>query len=401
VESEEVLRDSLPAHVRDRFDQQLVLGDPLLANLLLEPRIADPRKSAVWARSRSELVAVGVAIVASEALREIRRAAGLPTRPPFGPGIHWVLERLAARSLPYTMDDAVILVRLARYPFWRSTIRLAISAAARMLEREGPRDDLIAGLRDLDRHFDEVDPLRAGKMADWRPKVRHLLIASDPGTVLVRAFGERDGFGPAAMRVVVNHFDLVDAQALIAHFCAPRGGRPSNAWWEATEQLIADNHAAAELLRELLELGTTVPLTTTTQETHGTYAGPALLFDDTNTFIVRGAVWAAVFVEAPWTVPTLSKLVLRCSATADGWWGVAPLAPKVSVAAIDTLGSIDDPTAGTELDELFNEVTLAATVRRIAAVRGIPEADVQARLASIRKQGRRRPRARGASGHDA
>jgi hypothetical protein len=353
-----------------------------------------PAGRELFTRPREELVSVAVAALHRALERSVQRELGVLDIAIVGEDhvIELVIDRLAGRKLPYSSLDAALLVRLATGVLWRDEARLALNAATIALAAEPGSSIVQAALQVLDNELDGADPLRRGKMADWRPKVRALLGVTDPASQLGAFFGIDDAWGPAAFTRVLALDGSWDVAGFLAHVASPRGGQPPAKWWPVTERWLADAGDAAALVVDLVRLATEVELTRTTPERHGTYAPPVILLDDTDTALVRGLAWAARFVGDD-AVPALGMLALRSSAVVDGWWAADPISGKVALATIDTLGMIGTPTAMAELDQLFGEVTLAKLVRRIAAARGIPESRIKERLSQIRKGGRRRPRA--------
>jgi hypothetical protein len=348
-----------------------------------------PAGRALLDRSRDELVAVAVATLHRSLDRLAQREAGTLDIAIVHEDVllELVMERLAGRKLPYGPLDAAVAVRLATAVLWRDEVRLALNAATVALDAEPGQPDVVAALEDLDAALDAADPLRRGKMADWRPKVRALLGTTDPRMHLATVLGRDDEYAAPALERVLAETGW-DAAAFLAELASPRGAQPPARWWPSVERWLTGEPQAADLVVDLLRLATEVPVTVTTKERHGVYAPPMILFDETDTAVVRGLAWAARDT-GDGVVPILGHLALRSAAVVDGWWAADPICSKVALAAIDTLGSIDSDAARAELDALFDEMTLAKLVRRVAAARGRTETEVKARLAEIRKGGRR------------
>jgi hypothetical protein len=397
---------SLAPALREHLERRLQVGLPPLDRAIHadaqdrdDPRIVRPDSWAPFAdrppgkdlfgRPRDELVAVAIAALHRSVERSEQRAAGTLDIAIVheDSALELVLDRLAGRKLPYEPLDAALALRLATFVLWRDEVRLALNAATRVLDEHPAQPDVVAALEALDAELDAADPLRRGMMADWRPKIRALLGVTDPRLHLATVFGRDDAYAAPALDRALSESDW-DAAAFLAHLASPRGAQPPAAWWPRTEGTMADQPRAAVLVADLVRLATEVPVTTTTAERHGTYAPPVVLFDDIDTAVVRGLSWAARFVGDD-VVADLGHLALRSSAVVDGWWAADPVNSKVALAAIDTLGAMGSERARTELDQLFGELTLAKLVRRVASARGLTETQVKARLAEIRKGGRR------------
>jgi hypothetical protein len=121
-----------------------------------------------------------------------------------------------------------------------------------------------------------------------------------------------------------------------------------------------------------------------------------ILLGETNTVIVRGCVRSCRALPGEWRASLLGSVALRCSASnhgriAGGTTVTAPLCAKVALAAVEELGELSDPTATAQLRELFEEIRMAVVLRRVGNTLELPEADIQRRLASLR---RGRPRRR-------
>jgi len=133
-----------------------------------------------------------------------------------------LLDWLARRKLPYRRNDATVLVDLAcAYP-WLEQLRLALSAARLVLDRdEAP--EVLAALRRLDALYLEAPKtLLISKVMSYHPQVK-ALPANRADATPDMLFGIDDAFGPAAAQLVAERYPALDVTEVLAFLAMPSG----------------------------------------------------------------------------------------------------------------------------------------------------------------------------------
>jgi hypothetical protein len=226
----------------------------------------------------------------------------------------WLANELASKlvrqKLPYSLDDARLLVRLLelhRGPSWfaRTCARSAVAALEARVAAGDDVDEL------AERLLRQVVKPRDAEASEWTKlglRVRRLappkrgeldlspLRADDPWSARVRPLVSRE---------------FRDCGPLLAHLATATQSRPSARWLAAVEPLLAGGGEA--MLKGLLETAVDVQSRETGREFYdGEVYVSYLWLSDPSATLVRGALWAAsLLANADWVAPTCERLVER------------------------------------------------------------------------------------------
>ena len=309
-----------------------------------------------------------------------------------------LIRRVGKRRLPYSRDDVSLLLKMTHaYPA-SDRLRYALTVADRHLDQWPGEPDTMRSLERLLGLFGESAADAPTAIVELEPRVRALLARHAPGGLLdLTVLGDDDAFGTAARTVVEDQALRWDGVGTaLADFAAARGNQPTTAWLNRTRQLVDENAEMATLVRRVART-----------RRHGRPDDD----DPATTWVLRAAgdtarrdqhrhrAWVRSQLSGParrMARPLLGSVALRCSAAnhgriAGGTTVTAPLCAKVALAAVEELGELSDPGATAQLQELFEEVPIAVVLRRVGKTLGLPEEEVQRRLAVLRRS---RPRRR-------
>ena len=289
-----------------------------------------------------------------------------------------VLGMLAKRSLPFSSDDIELMCALAghgtdseAFSFVASVVRrhfsahpgdrIALSAAEALLSRAGGT----RAKRTLS--FPALQTTVSGQNAQQ----------GADNTLL----DDGDNFASPARDVVAGLYgSWPGAWRAVAHFGAARGSRPSKPWAARCDELAAAKEFS-DLVEQLLELVTAVDVF---RLGDGHWE---CLLSDNNRYVARGAVWAAVSAQGQWRPARLGEVALRCGAWKSTISEV--LCSAVSLAAVDTLVTIDDEAAREQLAQLVAGAPNAPLLKKAAAGLGLAQPEVERAMELLRT--RRRP----------
>jgi len=359
------------------FARDTAGGDKVAQSLAAEVRGAQP-----------ELL-VSVAICLAASLSQPRHVPPAPPiEAPAGELVNWMVastatrwfrERmfhlLGKRRLPYNTDDLDLLAGLVALAPDFAALKLVV-AAAREVSRLAPGPAVARALDDL------LGRLRLLKLDQNNVYGALLAIAAEsagPREAAPSALDDRDAFGAPARQLIADvsrRWPVVIG--LIAHLASARGTRPSSPWYHRL-RTYADNPEFSEVVAGMLRLVTIVELTDEGLPRES-------VLSVSNSFVVRGAVWATPYAKGDWRAELLAQVALRCGA----WKSTvsATLCSSVALAAIDALSALEDELAIKELEQLFGEVASATMVKKIGAVLQVTDAELTAQIALLRSRRR-------------
>jgi hypothetical protein len=223
---------------------------------------------------------------------------------------HALARQLVRRRLPYTVDDARLLVELSEQApndVWMG--RLRARAALSALELRAADGDDVTDLAGrllavvLTPHHYE-----AGEWTKLAGRVRKLA-APDGDTKLDLSLLEGDDPWSAEVRTLVDARFASHAQ-LLTHVASATQSRPSRRWLEAAKPLLVDD--AGEFLRLLLETAADVsPRRLGSLVIDGREYVNHLWLSDISATVIRGSLWAAGLLSDEWVVPMCERLIAR------------------------------------------------------------------------------------------
>lgn len=288
-------------------------------------------------------------------------------------------------------DDAALVLALAADPAcWYYEIRAALQLAERVLRHSAPTEPLVLGLLALRSRMAD-DRLHGSEFfrAKALPWLLRLIAQTTPTELADLTFLDpHDRWAPVVTSEVHGAADPAwTAQALL-HLGAPRGAKPSKAWWARTEQLVDEGPELASVAGELLDAVTTVDTTARDDERDGWDVPDPFLLTPANELLARGLAWALRFSPpSDERCDVLGRVVLRSAAMV---WVVPAhrmLCPKLASAAVDTLLAIDSPAAVGQLSTIVGEIRVPPLIRRIGPHVGLDPAQIDGLVADLRSRG--------------
>jgi hypothetical protein len=290
-------------------------------------------------------------------------------------------EHLGRRRLPYTLDDASLLVQLAeeeRDSFWWMEFVRTRAALSALEVRAAEGDDITSlAARVLDVILGpHGDGARAGDWTRLAGRARKLTSAVADGQVDLSVLQGDDPWTELVRPLVGERFRAEGTLLeLIAHATQ---SRPSRRWLDTAKPLLNANGAG--LLRLLLETAEEVP-----PRRLGSFVLDGreyvryLWLSDMSATVVRGALWAASLLEGEeWVVPICERLIARARRTEQ---------LKVSNACFYSLGERADDEAVALLGRLVTQMKdrrllkpAQAALERAAERRGITSEQLREQL---------------------
>jgi len=346
---------------------------------------------------RATLVSAAVACLAWGLERRDRwlENPGMPRFEPIDLFPFEVLSGLRRLKLPYAPEDAELMLDLSPSTWRADLAQFAVAAAQQALARSPGAPPVLAGLERTRQRLDEDAQWHVDGFRDVARRISALLAASAPGGLLDLSIVEDgDNWAEAARRVLRAHAGRRDGvQDVLAHLAAARGSRPSNRWSTSTDELLETSAETTGLLRELLEPVLEIDLVPTPEDVAWP---PSWLLAPGNETILRGAAWALRAGDAPWVVPLLGRLALRCCASSPDNAVTTALSAPVGNGAIDSLIALaeEDGDARDELVRLLGEIRRRDVLKRIAAAVGEAPVDTASRDDTIRREKERAVRAK-------
>ena len=292
-----------------------------------------------------------------------------------------LIAALRHRVLPWTSSDVALCLRLSAARFDQGTTMFSLGVARRFLAEHHGQSAVYAALQDQADALDR-QPEHVWQVLELRRRARALLAEQAPGGLLdTSVFETADAWGPVA-RLDMEHAvqadpGLVSFPGLLAR---ATNVRPTKAWLEEAEALVAGSEAAASLLRALLEALSTVPLSAVPV----TRDDPAdqWLVSPGNAVLLRGCALASRYVDAEWMAGVLGRAALRGAASHPERWVTTALCAPLAGAAIDTLGvrrDHGDRGAREQLELLGGEITRRDLLKRVTDALAAVPGDAAAR----------------------
>jgi hypothetical protein len=256
-------------------------------------------------------------------------------------------EELLRQRLPFSSDDAALLVALAESPreSWTFNARTCPRAALAALEHRARAGDDVTLL--AERLLVEVAKPHEVEAGEWTKLAVRLrkLLGSHEETLDLSVLEATDPWSESARPVLLERFS--DQGELLAQFATAAQSKPSKRWLATTETLVAGK--GAELVRFLLTSAVTAP---SREDNRFVYEGHEyvsyLWLTDMSATVLRGALWAAgVLGEEAWVAPACEQLLARARQVEQ---------VKIGNAAIFCLGERGDDDAVAALARVVAQI---------------------------------------------
>jgi hypothetical protein len=256
-----------------------------------------------------------------------------------------VVRRLLRRPLPWTSEDAELLLRHGVSAPDRLVIdRLgwATKAAEDFVGSGGDPDVLRPHLEQAATQIESSDAGFASERKALRKRIRTLLSISAraPAALDLKLVGD-DAWGKRVRALVAEHWpDDREVGALLLHLGeATKGPRPTQAWERRRDELLSATAAGERVVQMLLESALTTEDTTSDIRYGNERYVVATWVSDPSEVLLRGAVWAAApYVWAPQLLGQLAEHAARPAIR-----GGDPRSLVVANAAARTLAALDPP----------------------------------------------------------
>lgn len=280
-----------------------------------------------------------------------------------------LISSFANRAIPYTRDDAAILLHLTDTILRRSpdpemldAVPVAVAAAERVA-RAGTPDDLDGPIR---RVADALGRLADGGIRAAKYRARLVaLVGDEQGALDPHMVTDGDSWGatwkgrlaqiPPSLRPLMAHLPLV-------------GSVEPTQKWKATAQELAADPDARELLRHLL-----ADVETTRLQGDRVMIGGWLLhegqiptpsFQDRNALVLRGVIWAAALSGADWAPDRLVAIGIACGTSGTGSNEAREV--RLANACAAALGAIDTEASFVALGRMKAKITNRNVSKQIA-----------------------------------
>ncbi|WP_418958694.1 DUF4132 domain-containing protein [Streptomyces tritici] len=304
----------------------------------------------------------------------LRLHAAMCRRP--GQVLGRALTRLSEQELDWTAEESDLLLarllgkdaEISPYDLreeFLGLVPLALSAAER-----APADFDRPRVRALLRM---VETLRWGATVEWSPLRQRMvaLLEREPRTEGLprHVLDSLDDYGPA-MRAA--HRDLLAGPgvgAFLAHCLQVAQVRATKRWRAGAAQLLARTEAGPELVRRLLE-GVAAQPEHRYSDLNPWGSGGWGLAGDSNTCLVRGLLWAALDLDAAWTVPLIGEVAVNAGTGVGGSGGYCRSQP-LATTAVAVLGEFGAPHAEQAVRTLGQ---VKAKVRNRTVLKGLAKA---------------------------
>lgn len=293
-------------------------------------------------------------------------------------------------SLPRNpdLDDVALIVDLAvDERCWYYEVRLALLLAERCIEHGPVSVSLVDGLLALRTRIDN-DRMHSSEFfrAKTLPWILRLVAATSPPQSVDLGFLDgHDNWAPEVIAVVAGSTDGAGIARALLHLGAPRGSRPSKAWWAKTADLFAANDELGSVAEAILEAVVAVDATPRSDERDGWDVPDPFLLTPTNELVARGVAWGLRHgVSTPSRIEVLGRVALRSAAMV--WVPPAHrmLCPKLASASIDTLIALESTASRRELEGLLGELRNPTLIRRVGTHLGT---DVDEIVTGLRRRG--------------
>jgi Domain of unknown function (DUF4132) len=289
------------------------------------------------------------------------------------------VEDLVRRRLPYTLDDASLLVQLAEEnrdgSWWMELVRTRAALSA--LETRAAEGDDIESL--ATRVQDVILGPHSYGSPDWTKlarRARKLTSVAEDGQLDLSLLLGDDPWSDQVRPLVSER--LPSEGAFLELLASATQSRPSRKWLDTARPLLTAS--ADGLLRLLLEKAEEVPPRRLgSMVLDGREYVNYLWLSDMSATVVRGALWAASLLDdAEWVVPICERLI-ACTRRNEQL--------KVSNACFYCLGERADDDAVALLGRLVTQIKdrrflkpAQAALERAAEKRGITPEQLRERL---------------------
>ncbi|MEV8590956.1 DUF4132 domain-containing protein [Streptomyces sp. NPDC051180] len=255
-----------------------------------------------------------------------------------------VLAALARQELGWSVEEAnLLLARLLgsaaevaphelRDSF-RTLVPIALAAADQAGDFDRPRMRALRAMAEslrVDRQ--DAFSLLRDRMDDLlRREVRFA-----PGLLPRHVLDGLDDFGPAMRSAHAELLAGAGVAEFLVHCALMDRARATRTWRRQAAVLLARAEAGAEVVRRLLE-GIAAQPAHRVDDPDPYRAGIPTLADPANTSLVRGVLWAALDVDADWTVPLVGAVALHAGTGVGGSGGLCRSLP-LATTAVAVLG---------------------------------------------------------------
>jgi hypothetical protein len=275
------------------------------------------------------------------------------------------IERLRRYGLPWSATTAAMALDLAREgSFDDLHVGIALAAAHRVCS-QGGADAILVDALEATRDWLGNVPLHQWRVPEMQTRVRRVLVAVAPPTLLDLSLVRDDDCWGTHARELARELPA-DEVAPVVRLIGDLGAkRPSKAWDAAIAEAV-EPEPARRLVVGWLSRAVDADL-----------AEPMRLFSLGNDDLVRATVFAARHVQDD-RVPFLLGALARRGAATCGLPGLTDaLALKVATAAIDVLGARGTTADRAQLRTLFEDLRRRDLVARLGALLGERDASEQ------------------------
>lgn len=224
---------------------------------------------------------------------------------------HELASKLVRRKLPYTLEDAELLVRLVEVHKGASWFKRSCArAAAAALETRVVEGDEVGEL--ADRLLSEAVKRHESEAAEWTKLARRVRALTPPraGASLDLSVVRADDPWSERVRPVLAQ-EFSRCGPLLEHLATATQSKPSRPWLSGVEPLLGGDGAA--MVETLLEAAVEVRSRELGREVYdGVEYVSYLWLSDPSATIIRGALWAASLIEGAERIAlTCERLVTR------------------------------------------------------------------------------------------
>ncbi|MEV0648540.1 DUF4132 domain-containing protein [Phytomonospora sp. NPDC050363] len=287
-----------------------------------------------------------------------------------------VTDAVAVRKLPWTLAEIGVLFACAAaseaYRDLPTVMRLPVSAAARLTDDELStlREPILAARARAAEVFEDMNPGRRGTLVKQLDQLAARVGAQADEELPAMILNDNDAFGPRVRDTLRDRLSGPALVALLKHCVAiSSGSRPTASWRKKAATLVGPRVHGD--VRDLLTMLVAHREDLIVEDSgYGAYT-TARYLDGANLDAMRGLVWAAASLDAPWVAPLLGDLAIVAAARVTGGWGELRSERLVN-AAIGSLGERTDDAAVAQLararSRLRRKTTLKSVDKALAAV---------------------------------
>jgi Domain of unknown function (DUF4132) len=357
------------ARAGERVDVALRAAEAAPYRVATQPEVAELRRLSPDLLCSVVVALFEQAIERPSLVQRLRGASNRRSRPYAAID---VLRSLGGRRLPWTRDDAQLLLEMAatalsqmeHHEEWRviTLVGQPLAATERAVEAggigelAGPISAVIDGLGRFEQYS-------RGQAAKYRGRLVALLEAGGAG-VDPNLFDPTDTWGKA-WTARASDFGA-ELAPLLASLGLVTSVTPTAAWRKRAADAIRAQGAGLLLHQMLAEAPGSETLRPPTVYHVGredlVLAAPPL--GDQNVIVLRGAIWAAVILAEPWVVDALTTIGLHFGTSARG--DNVARDERLANTGAAALGSLDDPAAFAALGRMKARVTNRNVSKQIA-----------------------------------